>query len=245
MIDELIQNIKDYIYYLKKRGLYISIHTSFVEYMLPLFEFNAHKNPICIQTKSENESWDKCIRDHGSHYFNGCTPVKKRTCYAGVTEYIFNLHPGGSVCVSPDDTTKESWNEEEMKVLLYPLCRMIEYLIMLCPKTETEISKNEMVNRMIKYIHRNFYNPIRNEDIAKYCSCSVSTVCHSFKKSTGKSIHRYILDLRLSYAKELLKTSHFPISSIAVKCGFSDYNYFTVTFKKEVGSTPTDYKNSP
>ena len=68
---------------------------------------------------------------------------------------------------------------------------MIEYLKLLCPDNEIEVTDNELVNCAIKFIQRNFYNLISNHDIAKACTCSVSTVCHLFKKSTGITIVDY------------------------------------------------------
>lgn len=244
MIHELINNIKDYIAYLENRGIYISIHTDFAEYMLPLLDFNIHKNPMCLIIKSENSAWNRCIKEHNNEYFGQNCRCKKRICYAGVEEYVFRLECGGTLCISCEPNERTVLTPPEIKTLINPLCRMIEYLKNICPDGNIEITDNELVNRVIKFIQRNFYNKISNQDIAKVCSCSDSTICHLFKKIMGINIHKYINELRLSYAKELLKTSNLSITTIAYKCGFSDYNYFAIKFKKEIGLSPSQYRSN-
>ena len=239
IIDELIHDIKNYIIYLEENKIYVSIHTKFTEYMLPLLEFNIHKNPKCLLVKSDNEAWEKCIKLH-SNEISKQSGMELRVCYAGVEESVFFLECGGTVCIS----TLEKIDEMKLCILINPLCRMIEYLKLICPEPEIEITDNEVVNRVIKFIQRNFYNQISNEDIANVCSCSVSTLCHLFRKFKGISVHKYICNLRLSYAKELLETSNLSVTSIAHKSGFSDYNYFSVKLKKETGLSPSQYRKT-
>ena len=237
MINKLIDDIKKYIGYLEEKQIYISIHKNFTEYMLPLIEYNIHKNPKCLLVKSDNDAWEKCIKLHNNDYSDK-SEMKFRICHANVEEFVFFLTCGGSVCAS----TAEEIDQQEIYILVKPLCRMIEYLKLICPEAETEVTDNELVNRIIKFIQRNFYNQISNKDIAKACSCSVSTVCHLFKQYKNISIKKYIRNLRLSYAMELLKASNLSISSIAQKSGFSCYNYFSITFKKETGFSPSVYR---
>ena len=207
--------------------------------MQPLLEFNIHRNPKCLLIKSENELWNKCIKQHRND-INANNDVITRTCYAGVEEEVFFLQCGGTVCVSKAANA----DKEAIRVLVNPLCRMIEYLRSISPEPDIEVSDNELVSRIIHFVQRNFYNQISNEDIAKFCSCSVSTVCHLFKKSKGISIRKYIVNLRMNYAKELLRTSSLSITVIAQKCGFSDYNYFAVSFKSETGISPSEYRKT-
>ena len=47
---------------------------------------------------------------------------------------------------------------------------------------------------------------------------------------------------RIERAKTLLVTTEAPIGNIALNVGFDDENYFSRTFRKVVGSTPTQYR---
>jgi len=236
---ELLRDIKNYITHLQNEGIYLSIHTAFTESMLPILEYNYHQNPLCLLVKSNNADWEKCIKVHcnetGVHQ-----KERMRTCYAGVTELVCPLSCGGTVCIS----TNEALNVEKLTAIAKPLCRMIEYFKLLYPDEKLETTENALVNFACQFIRRNFYNPITNQEIAKTCSCSVSTVCHLFKKFHGTSIRQYILDLRFTYAKQLLTTSNLSITALAIKSGFSDYNYFTSKFKKEFGVSPSAYRKT-
>lgn len=238
MINTLIKNIKNYSDYLKKCGMYISVHTDFTEYMLELIDLNIHRNPKCLLVKSNDEKWKECIRVHNSEMYSNS--VRKRVCPYGVSEYVFNLNCAGTMCVSPADEL----DDNEVDALVSPLCRMIEYLKALSQEGDEEVSNNETVNRAVKFIQRNFCKKITNDDIARVCSCSVSSLCHLFKEFKGVSVHKFILELRMSYAKELLEGSNLSVFRIAEKAGFSDYNCFCVRFKKETAMTPTEYRKS-
>ena len=232
----LITDIKNYIEYLKTQGFYVSIHTSFTEYMLPLLEYNVHKNPICLIEKSDSSRWEKCIKYHNKESISN-SRCEVCTCHAHVVEKIFSLNFGGSVCVSSSDELPDD-------VLIFPLCEMLEYLNTLVAKDDQEVTSSEIVNRAQKFIQRNFYEQITITDIASACACSVSSLCHLFKKHKGETVGKYIENLRLNHAKELLTTRNLSITAIAQKCGFSDYNYFALRFKKHTGKTPSEYKKS-
>ena len=81
-------------------------------------------------------------------------------------------------------------------------------------------------------------------DIAHACSCSKSTICHLFKEHAGISTQKYIFNLRIEQAKKLLKTSSLSITDIALMSGFSNSNYFSTAFKKEVGKSPAEYRRN-
>lgn len=66
-----------------------------------------------------------------------------------------------------------------------------------------------------------------------------------FKKSTGSSIHEYILFKRISKAKMLL-SSGYSVTESCMLSGFSDYSNFIRMFKKTTGLSPGQYsKNYP
>lgn len=239
MINRLISDIKNYIEYLEEKGIYVSIQTDFSEYMIPIIDYYIHRNPRCLDIKSDSEMWDKCIRYHDATMTpkNGYE-IKK--CHAGITEAVFSLECVGTVRVSSD----KDFDEHQLVTVIKPICRMVEYLEILMPKNENEITDNEIINRAVKFIQRNFGRNLTLSEIADFCSFSRSSLCHLFKKYIGVSVHTYISELRISHAKELLKISNQSVGSIAVKCGFSDYNYFTSCFRKATGYSPSEYRKT-
>ncbi len=65
-----------------------------------------------------------------------------------------------------------------------------------------------------------------------------------FKKETGVTLTEYVNQRRIEYAIFLLNSTNMQIQTIAQHCGMPDVNYFTRTFKKQTGKTPTQYRRS-
>lgn len=78
-------------------------------------------------------------------------------------------------------------------------------------------------------------------DYAKMCNLSESRFSHLFKEVIGKSPKKYILDSKLETAKELLVNTGMSVAQVADNLGFSDANYFSRLFKKEVGFSPLNF----
>ena len=75
--------------------------------------------------------------------------------------------------------------------------------------------------------------------IAQVLALSRAQLDRRIKRLTGKTPSAYLLDRRMTYARELLLTTKIPIAEIAVACGFEDTSYFTRVFKQHYGTTPS------
>lgn len=62
-----------------------------------------------------------------------------------------------------------------------------------------------------------------------------------FKCEYGISPQKYIIHLRIQYAKELISTGYYSIKEVAAMSGYADYKYFSTDFKKQVGVSPSFY----
>jgi transcriptional regulator GlxA family with amidase domain len=71
---------------------------------------------------------------------------------------------------------------------------------------------------------------------------SVSRYCFLFKRRFGVSPQKYILELRISTAKELLTSTDLPIKEIGSACGYADPHFFSRIFCKSCGVSPTEYR---
>ncbi|QYR22600.1 response regulator [Paenibacillus sp. sptzw28] len=63
-----------------------------------------------------------------------------------------------------------------------------------------------------------------------------------FKKITGRTVHQYLADIRMSKAEELLRTTKLKVSEIAGSIGMSNISYFCSIFKQEFGMSPGEYQ---
>lgn len=63
-----------------------------------------------------------------------------------------------------------------------------------------------------------------------------------FKKETGCSIMEYFIKLKIDKAKDLLRDNQLSVREISDKLAFNEPNYFTKTFKRITGFTPSAYR---
>jgi AraC family transcriptional regulator len=76
------------------------------------------------------------------------------------------------------------------------------------------------------------------EYLARQVDLSPAHFARAFKETTGHAPHRYLLTLRLEWARRLLDAPNPVLSEIAQRTGFSDQSHFTRLFKREFGITP-------
>ncbi|WP_240414618.1 helix-turn-helix transcriptional regulator [Paenibacillus periandrae] len=65
-----------------------------------------------------------------------------------------------------------------------------------------------------------------------------------FKTNTGKTFIEQLTDIRIDKAKHLLKNTHLKNYEVAESIGYQDSRYFSQIFKKKVGCSPSDYRES-
>lgn len=104
-------------------------------------------------------------------------------------------------------------------------------------------SQNDFrIKKMLSYIEENYSSNITINDIARSADISISTCLRLFKTIMHTTPINYMIKYRLQKSVHyLLKKEHLPISEIAYLCGFSDASYYNRCFKKEYGTTPSDY----
>ena len=103
-------------------------------------------------------------------------------------------------------------------------------------------SSGETVRFVIEYIHGNFRRKIENGELAKLAGYHEYHLNRLFIKYTGMSLHRYILNQRMTEAKKLLINTSMPLAAIAESVGFGNNTYFSCYFKKEFSMSPSDYR---
>lgn len=103
--------------------------------------------------------------------------------------------------------------------------------------------KANMLSTSLEYISENYDKNITVKDIAKSVHLSQSQFSRNFKKQKGTSPYEYLLSVRLTKSKELLKNTSLPISEIAYRTGFASDSNFIYFFKKEEGISPLKFRN--
>lgn len=81
------------------------------------------------------------------------------------------------------------------------------------------------------------------EFLAAKLDLGYTTFRKKFKECTGFPPAKYILEIRIMKAKDLLTNTYMTVNEIAYNLGFDNIDYFYVVFKSKTGMTPTAYRN--
>lgn len=101
--------------------------------------------------------------------------------------------------------------------------------------------KSDRLRKIYEYIGKNFTRNIQIDEISNIACMSPTAFCRYFKQKTGYSFVSYLNNFRLGYAKNLLNSNEYKISTVAEMCGFQDISYFNRMFKQKNNMTPTEY----
>lgn len=105
-----------------------------------------------------------------------------------------------------------------------------------------ETEKQNRIKSMLSYIHRNFGDRIALEEIAAAANISTREANRVFQKAVRQTPFEYLMNYRLSQAKEMLSHSDLSITEISYRCGFTDSAYMGRQFRKACGMTPREYR---
>lgn len=101
-------------------------------------------------------------------------------------------------------------------------------------------NKEDRIEEIKQYIEGNLEEKLDLQTLADMFYLNKYYLSHYFKKETGFSINKYILNRKIARAKWLLK-ENLAVSEVALEVGFSNYTYFINAFKREVGISPKQY----
>ena len=107
-----------------------------------------------------------------------------------------------------------------------------------------ETQSESAVEKAKKYMEENFSKDISLEDVSMKVDISSYYFSKLFKEETGRNFIEYLTELRMEEAKRLLKETDMSMKEICGMVGYSDPNYFSRSFKKYTGVTPTEAREN-
>ena len=120
-----------------------------------------------------------------------------------------------------------------------------ELLIRLAGQREAQsVSRDHRIDQACQFMENHLGQPFRIEDVAGACSLSPSRLSHLFKEHMGLSMKAWINAQRLQEARRRLIYSDDNISQIAFAVGFEDANLFAKNFRKNMGCSPSEFRQS-
>lgn len=109
-------------------------------------------------------------------------------------------------------------------------------------KEEKEEMAVDLIRTAKEYIQCNFMRDLSLDEVSEQVQISPYYFSKLFKKETGENFIEYLTKIRIEKAKQLLCESQMTMKEISDAVGYSNPNYFSHTFKKNVGVSPSEYK---
>ncbi len=103
--------------------------------------------------------------------------------------------------------------------------------------------KSKYVLEAMAYISKHYNEPdISVGTVAQSLNISEGYLSHTFKKETDYTLLNYLTRYRIHKAMELLKDCRVKVYEVAEQVGYRDIAYFSATFKKYTGVSPSEYQ---
>lgn len=130
-------------------------------------------------------------------------------------------------------------------------CATLNLIIELCThhtsEPQTSASSHSLsekyVKKALEYIGEHYSEPISLEDVARICGITKYHLVREFKKHTGQTVFVYINILRCKKA-ELCMLRGMTVTEAARESGFENPSYFSRTYKKLMGRSPSSEKEN-
>ncbi len=102
---------------------------------------------------------------------------------------------------------------------------------------------SELQDEIVRILRSKLYGKFCLQDLSAELHYGTTRLCTFFREKTGKSIYQTYLKLKIDEAKKLIRKGK-SFSEISDLLCFDSISTFTFVFKKHVGMTPSEYRNS-
>ena len=103
-------------------------------------------------------------------------------------------------------------------------------------------AKKQNLQNVKEYLDRHYMDRINLDDLAEKFYINKFYLARIFKEQFGVSINNYLLQIRITHAKQLLRFTDQTVEAIGRECGVEDANYFSRMFRKVEGISPGEFR---
>lgn len=101
--------------------------------------------------------------------------------------------------------------------------------------------EDPVVARIIEIMEENLSDKLTMREIAASLNYSEAHLIRKFKAVTGTNYGDYLNRTRIQKAVGMLRSDETDLQKLAEDCGFNDYKYFSLVFRKYTGCSPREY----
>lgn len=115
-------------------------------------------------------------------------------------------------------------------------------VVHLCPKDGCANCYSLHTRRALNYIEAHYKESISLDEVISHLNINKSYFCTLFKKETGVTFTNYVNQIRIEKSKRQLLNDNRSVLEIALSVGFTNQNYYAMTFKKHTEMTPMEFR---
>lgn len=115
---------------------------------------------------------------------------------------------------------------------------------MYAPPFSRLTGKERAILKAKSYIEAHLGKKLHQADIAGQCGMSLSHFSRAFRQINGVGFSEFLLRARINRALHLLEDVNAQITSICYEVGFRDLSYFGRIFRRYVGISPSEYRDT-
>ena len=176
--------------------------------------------------KSVKAVYEKYLERGGKNVFH----TEKMTGYTHLLETV-------QVMADSEDYIRDMRINEYLQKLLTLLMEETYR-----PVQQSSRAKQENIQKVRDYLEAHYEERVTLEGLAEQFYINKFYLTKLFKQTYGVTVNSYLMQIRITRAKQLLRFTDLSIELIGEKCGILDPNYFSRAFKKMEGLTPGRYR---
>lgn len=110
------------------------------------------------------------------------------------------------------------------------------------PAAHKHNTVNLRMQKILRYMEQHYVEDLTLADLARSANISKSECARCFHESLHTTPYKYLTEIRLSKAAQLLKETEEPIGNIAASVGFHQISHFGKCFREKTGYSPRAYR---
>lgn len=111
-------------------------------------------------------------------------------------------------------------------------------------KTTKLKSDEEVFNRVVTYLEDHLNSKVTIEQICRDTLVGRSQLQKIFRDRSGLGIIEYFCQMKITAAKQMIRTNRMNFTQISERLGYTSIHYFSRQFKKLTNMTPSEYASS-
>jgi len=222
-------------------------------------QYGAEELPVCKNDTVivNSGALHRIYSESGLDYY--CLIIDERFCLEnGIDTSRLRFSPiardvllGNAVITAAEEIKQyEAAKEKSLTAAARMRYTVLMLLIMLCENysnpeenmSEATSSSERYIKKVIEYLNDNLTEHITLEGLASVCGITKYHLAREFKRYTGQTIFSYLNVARCKRADACLAEG-MTATEAALECGFESLSYFSRTYKKIKGYSPSERKN--